>query len=32
MTDNFKISDKELLDARNAIFKNYGIAELEKNG
>lgn len=32
MKDNFKISDKELLDARNTIFKNYGIPELEKNG
>jgi len=32
MKDNFKISDKELLDARNTIFKNYDIPELEKNG
>ena len=32
MKDNFKISDKEVLDARNTIFKDYGIPELEKNG
>lgn len=32
MKDNLKISDKEVLDARNAIFKDYGIPELEKNG
>ncbi|QGK73061.1 hypothetical protein [Flavobacterium sp. SLB02] len=32
MKDNFKISDKELLTARNTILKEYGIPELEKNG
>jgi len=32
MKDKFKISDKELLTTRNAIFKDYGIPELEKNG
>ncbi|MFH6991108.1 hypothetical protein [Flavobacterium sp. FlaQc-48] len=32
MNDNFKISEKKLLDARNTIFKDYGIPELEKNG
>ena len=32
MKDNFKLSDKELMITRNTIFKNYGIAELEKNG
>lgn len=32
MKDDFKISEKKLLDARNAIFKDYGIPELEKNG
>lgn len=32
MKDNFKITDKELLTARNTIFKNDGIPELEKNG
>lgn len=32
MTDNFKISDKELLITRNNIFREYGISELERNG
>lgn len=30
MKENFKISDKELVNARNTIFKDYGIPELEK--
>lgn len=32
MKVTFKISEKELLNARNSIFKDYGIPELEKNG
>ncbi|AWK06355.1 hypothetical protein HYN56_19835 [Flavobacterium crocinum] len=32
MSTSFKKSDKELLDARNAIFKEYGIPGLERNG
>lgn len=32
MKDNFKITEKELLIARNTILKEYGIPELEKNG
>jgi len=32
MKYNFKISDKEVLDARNSIFKDCGIPELEKKG
>lgn len=32
MINNFKISEKELLTARNTILKEYGIPELEKNG
>lgn len=32
MKVTFKISEKEILNARNSIFKDYGIPELEKNG
>ena len=32
MKVTFKISEKELLHARNSIFKDYGISELENNG
>lgn len=32
MKDNFKITEKELLTARNTILKEYGIPELEENG
>ena len=32
MKDNFRITEKELLIARNTILKEYGIPELKKNG